>query len=138
MMKLLRKLQFMAIIFLLVGMIFSFPVFAKPSIDVSVSVSPSTIKVGEIFTVRVKIKNTDPDEDIETNDDIRIKIYKEDVLIHDDEYNVPNTLSEDESYDFNISSNQFRVDGDDVWSRNIMDYECEEDQEIRVEVSGDV
>jgi hypothetical protein len=133
----LKILAFLGIIILMFGFVLSGISSAK--IDVSINVNvPSKITVGEDFTVEIKLTNENND-DLDANDDIDIKIYMDGVLIHEeDDYNLGFDLTPDNSTWINISSKSFRVDGDDIWSKNLMDYECGEDKEIEVEVSGDV
>ncbi|MEM4347123.1 MAG: carboxypeptidase regulatory-like domain-containing protein [Candidatus Altiarchaeota archaeon] len=126
----------LAMVIFLFGFI-SLNVNAAKDIKLNVDVVPSSIIVGENFNVLITLEYDG--DDIETSDDITIKIYKEGVLVHDKEYNLPYRLnSTNTTYTFNISSTSFRVDNADVWNKNLMNYECGDNQEIKVEISGDV
>jgi uncharacterized GH25 family protein len=102
--------------------------------DISVTVTPSTIKAGEDFRVEIVLR--DPD-DTASNVDLELEISLDDTVIHlDDSMRVDFAEGVDKT--IVINSSDFRVDGDDVWGKNLMAWGCVEDADVNVKISGDI
>ncbi|MBM3308981.1 MAG: hypothetical protein FJY77_01885, partial [Candidatus Altiarchaeales archaeon] len=99
---------------------------------ISVDVYPGLIRPGEDFKVGITFDNPDDNGD----SDVDVKIWVGGVLVHDKEHHMNFHVGNDTQ--LNISSSDFDADGDDIWSNNLMNYECNDNIEVKVEVSGDV
>lgn len=128
-----RKFTLLLMLFLLVGTVS----VADKAISIEVDVD-SSLDPGERLNVDIEITNDD-DENITTDDDIDIEIRIRGILVHEENnYHLSSNLAPDASYTITRRSTNFDVDGDNIWEDNLMDYYCDDDQEVEVELSGDV
>ncbi|MFH0860768.1 MAG: carboxypeptidase regulatory-like domain-containing protein [Candidatus Altiarchaeota archaeon] len=96
--------------------------------------SEDNLDAGDGFTLTVELENKD-NEDFTTSDDLEIKVYIDDVLVHEDE--ISPSIPEDGFYNYTVTSSSFDVDGDKIYNNNLMNYECGADKVIKVEIGGD-
>ena len=101
--------------------------------DMSVNVNPNTIEVGEDFNVEIRLENPDATK---TGVDLDIEVTVDGILVHKDTTTV--SLSDGTDRIINLSSSEFNVDGDDVWSKNWLAWRCIDEADVEVAVSGDI
>ncbi|MFH1721819.1 MAG: carboxypeptidase regulatory-like domain-containing protein [Candidatus Altiarchaeota archaeon] len=100
---------------------------------IKVKIDDDNIDVGKDFQIEVTLQ--DPEND-ESNADVDVEVYIDDVLVHEGTVEDID-LNEGDDYEFTLKSNNFEVDDEDIWTKNLMDYACGTFT-IKVIVSGDV
>lgn len=130
----LRTIFFYAILFYIALNLVSTASAADVNIDsISVNVNPSEIKPGEDFTVSVTLNEPEDSDTV----DVRVKIVIDGVVVHNKTHNdIDLHVGNDTTID--IDSGDFRVGNDNVWNENLMNYECGDNLDVEVTVSGGV
>ena len=104
--------------------------------SIDVNLSDSSITPGGSFVVGVIFRSPDSSG---TKNDVLIEVEVDGVLVDNRTHSITFTAGADKS--FTLSSQDFQVGSsseNDVWTGNLMNYDCDDDHTITVTVSGGV